>query len=113
MAQFPRDTPQRQGISPERLRKLDKRYEAGVAAGELPGAVVMIARNGKIVYERAFGFSDRPANVAMTKDTVFALASMTKAVTSVAAMTLVEDGLLCLDEPVSRYLPELKFGAQT
>jgi CubicO group peptidase (beta-lactamase class C family) len=107
-AQVPRDTPQHQGISPERLRKLDKLYEAGVAAGEVAGAVVLIARNGKIVYERAFGFSDKPAAVAMTNDTVFALASMSKPVTSVAVMTLVEDGFCCLNEPVSRYLPELK-----
>ena len=71
-AQLHRDTPQGQGISPERLRKLDKRYEAGGAAGEVPGALVLIARNGKIVYERAFGFADKPGAVAMTYETVFA-----------------------------------------
>jgi CubicO group peptidase (beta-lactamase class C family) len=107
-AQMPRDTPQHQGISPARLEKLDKRYQAGVAAGEIPGAVVLLARNGKIVYEKSFGYADKPGSVAMTNDTVFALASMSKPVTTVAAMTLVEDGLIALDEPVSRYLPELK-----
>ncbi len=107
-AQLPRDTPQHQGISAERLQKLDKRYQEGVSNGEIPGAVVVIARNGKLVYEKPFGYADKPGAVPMTNDTVFALASMSKPVTSVAAMTLVEDGLLALDEPVSRYLPELK-----
>ncbi len=106
--QLPRDTPQNQGFSPVRLGTLDRRFADGVAKGEIPGAVVMIARNGKLVYDNAFGYADQGAGTPMTEDTVFALASMSKPVTSVAAMILVEEGLLSLDEPVSRYLPELK-----
>ncbi len=106
--QLPRDTPQHQGFSPTRLQKLDNRYRLGVANGEIPGAVVVIARNGELIYDKSFGFADKPANVPMTNDTVFALASMSKPITTVAAMTLVEDGFLSLDEPISRYLPEFK-----
>ncbi len=105
---LPRTDAEGQGFSAERLRRLDARMEAGVQAGEIPGAVVLVARNGKLAYSRAFGYAAVPAGIAMTEDTVFSLMSLTKPVTSVAAMVLVEEGLLCLDEPVSRYLPELR-----
>ena len=104
---LPLDDAGKQGFSLARLKKLGERYQAGVAAHEIPGAVVMIARNGKVVYGEAFGYADQPAGVPMTVDTVFALASMTKPITSVAAMILVEEGRIGLDEPLSRYLPEL------
>ena len=105
---LPKASAESQGFSAERLRRLDVRFQAGVDAGEIPGAVVLLARNGKLIYQRAFGYADRPAAIRMSEDTVFSLMSLTKPVTSVAAMLLVEEGLLCLDEPVSRYLPELQ-----
>ena len=73
--------------------------------GEIPGAVVLIARNGKIVMFDAFGFRDREAKAPMTTDAIFRIASMTKPIVSVAAMMLVEEGKLSLAEPVSKYIP--------
>ena len=106
-APLPLDTPENQGFSVARLQRLEERYQYGVSAREIPGAVVMIARNGKLIYAKAFGYADRPSEISMTLETVFALASMTKPITSVAAMMLVEEGRICLNEPISRYLPEL------
>lgn len=97
-----------EGLSTDRLAALDRRYQAGVDGGEIPGAVVMIARNGHVVYERAFGFASAADRTPMTTRTLFRLASMTKPVTSVAAMQLAEQGRLTLQEPVATYLPELK-----
>jgi len=96
------------GMSPERLARIQPSYEAGVRDGEIPGAVVLIARNDAVVYSASVGFRDLAAQVPMTRDTRFYLASMTKPIVSVAAMMLVEDGVLQLPLPVSHYLPELK-----
>jgi CubicO group peptidase (beta-lactamase class C family) len=78
-----------------------------VESGELPGAVLTIARNGKLAYLQAVGFQDHAKQVRMRPDSIFWIASMTKPVTSVAAMILVEQGKLDLDAPVAKYLPEL------
>ena len=93
------------GFDPERLKRISERYARGVDQGEIPGAVVIVMRDGNLVYEEAIGFSDRAAGAQMTADTVFWLASMTKPVTSVATMMLVEQGLIELAAPISRYLP--------
>src|SRR5437016_7378181 len=69
---------------------------------------MVIARNGKIAYAEAVGFQDREKKMAMKKDALFRLASMTKPIVSVAAMMLVEEGKLDLLAPVSKYLPEFK-----
>lgn len=100
--------PDKEGISTERLAALDRRYQEGVDKGEIPGAVVMIARNGRLVYERAFGFASAANRTPMTTRTLFRLASMTKPVTSVAVMQLVDQGRVTLQEPIATYLPELK-----
>ena len=73
--------------------------------GEILGAVVVVMRAGNLVHEEVIGFSDRLAGTSMTEDTVFWPASMTKPVTSVAMMMLVEQGLIELTAPVSRFLP--------
>jgi CubicO group peptidase (beta-lactamase class C family) len=99
---------ERDGISLDRLAALDRRFQAGVDAGDIPGAVVMVARNGRVVYERAFGFASAADRTPMTTRTLFRLASMTKPVTSVATMQLAEQGRLTLQEPIATYLPELK-----
>ena len=98
-------SPEEVGFSTTRLKRLSDRINEGVKAGELPGAVVLIARNGKIVMHEAFGFRDREANAAMKTDTIFRIASMTKPIVAVATMILMEEGRLSLADPVSKYIP--------
>jgi methyl acetate hydrolase len=85
----------------------DRALERAVEAGEVPGVVALAADDGGVIYEGAFGAREVGTGPAMTLDTVFWVASMTKAVTSVAAMQLVERGDLDLDAPLGRLLPEL------
>lgn len=99
--------PAQAGFSIERLDRLDARYRRGVEDGEIPGAVVLIMRGGKIVHHKAIGFADRAAGAPMSEETVFWLASMSKPITSVAALLLTEWGLLDLSAPVADYLPAL------
>ena len=91
-------SPEEVGFVTTRLKRLSDRIEQGVKDNELPGAVVLIARNGKIVMFDAFGFRDREAKAPMKTDTIFRIASMTKPIVSVAAMILVEEGKLTLVE---------------
>src|SRR5258708_11440132 len=98
-------SPEEVGFLSTRLKRLSDRINEGVKNGEVPGAVVLIARNGKIVMFDAFGFRDREAKAPMTTDAIFRIASMTKPIVSVAAMMLVEEGKLSLAEPVSKYIP--------
>jgi CubicO group peptidase (beta-lactamase class C family) len=100
--------PETVGFSSERLQRLTSAFQAAVDKGATPGAVVLIARNGKVAYFEAFGFQDREKQVSMKTDAIFKVASMTKPLTSVAAMMLVEEGKLQLLDPVSIYLPEFK-----
>ncbi len=86
---------------------LDARLAAAVARGDVPGLVVMAATGDHIVYQGAFGKADVGQGRPMTIDALFRIASMTKAVTSVAAMQLYEEGRFGLDDPAERYLPEL------
>lgn len=98
-------SPEEVGFLSTRLKTLSDRINDGVKNNELPGAVVLIVRNGKIVMFDSFGFRDKEANVAMTNDTIFRVASMTKPIVSVAAMILMEEGKLTLADRVSRYIP--------
>ena len=98
-------SPEEVGFLSIRLKRLSDRINEGVKNNELPGAVVLIARNGKIVMFDSFGFRDKEAKVAMTNDTIFRIASMTKPIVSVAAMILMEEGKITLADPVSRYIP--------
>jgi CubicO group peptidase (beta-lactamase class C family) len=100
--------PERLGFSAARLQRITSWYQARIDAGELPGAVVAIAREGKLAYLQAIGFQDAAKKMPMRQDSIFWIASMTKPVTSVAAMILVDDGRLQLDAPVAQYLPQLK-----
>jgi CubicO group peptidase (beta-lactamase class C family) len=97
-----------QGISPERLLVLRDRIGEDIRDGIIPGAVVLIARHRQLQFFEAFGFRDRDNRLAMTCDAIFCQASITKLFTSVVAMTLVEQGKLRLDQPVSRYLPKFR-----
>ena len=94
------------GFSASRLERITPWYLAQIDAGALPGAVVAIARDGKLAYLQAIGFQDRAKTIPIRQDSIFWLASMTKPVTSVAAMMLVEAGKLDFAAPVSHYLPE-------
>src|SRR5581483_3084006 len=100
--------PESVGMSSERLARIDEAVRASIERKETPGAVVLVARRGRIVYRKAFG--DRaiqPQREAMTVDTIFDLASLTKVVaTTTAVMMLVERGRLSLADPVSLYIPE-------
>jgi CubicO group peptidase (beta-lactamase class C family) len=96
------------GFSPERLARIAPWYQSQIDTGALPGAVVAIARDGKLAYLQAIGTYDRAGKFPLKPDAIFWIASMTKPVTSVAAMMLVEQGKLDLNAPVANYLPELK-----
>jgi CubicO group peptidase (beta-lactamase class C family) len=96
------------GMSRERLARIGPAMKREVERGMFPGAVTLIARKGQIVHQEAHGFLDAAKTKPMTADAVFMLASMTKPITSVATMSMVEEGLLKLSDPVSNWLPELK-----
>ena len=100
--------PEEQGFSAKRLERIAPWFQAEVDAGRIPGAVLLIARKGQVVYHQAVGFRDRDARAPMEKDAIFRIASMTKPFTSVAIMMLAEEGKIMLWHPVSRYLPEFK-----
>jgi CubicO group peptidase (beta-lactamase class C family) len=94
------------GISQERLRNLDQAMKTYVAESKLAGAVVMIHQDGREVFSEAYGWRDKEANDPMREDTIFRIASQTKALTSVAIMMLMEEGKLVLNDPVGKFLPE-------
>jgi CubicO group peptidase (beta-lactamase class C family) len=96
------------GFSSSRLARIAAWQQSQVDAGAFSGAVAAIARNGKVAYLRAVGFRDRAKTIPLQPDAIFWIASMTKPVTSVAAMMLVEEGKLDLGAPVHRYLPEFR-----
>jgi CubicO group peptidase (beta-lactamase class C family) len=109
-------SPEDAGFSADRLRRIDSVFHSEVDEQRLPGAVVVVARNGQVVLNEAYGFRDREAGKPMRNDDIFRIASMTKPVTVVAALMLAEEGKLLLPEPVSRYLPEfgsLKVGIES
>ena len=104
----PAGDPEALGFSSSRLARIAAWQQSQVDAGAFSGAVAAIARNGKVAYLRAVGFRDRAKTIPLQPDAIFWIASMTKPVTSVAAMMLVEEGKLDLTASVHRYLPELK-----
>jgi CubicO group peptidase (beta-lactamase class C family) len=104
---FPQDDPARLGFSTERLERIEDALRREVSAGTLPGAVVAIAREGKLAYHEACGELDPLAHIPMPKDAIFSIASMTKPITAVGALMLYEQGRLMVNEPVGKYLPQL------
>ena len=99
-------TPEEVGLSSARLARLSARMQQGVANGELPGAVLLIGRHGKIAYQETFGLRDPQAGAPMMPDAIFRIASMSKPITSLAIMILAEEGRLSIADPASKYLPE-------
>src|SRR5215510_5667117 len=84
-------TPESQGLSTERLKQIDANINQWIKEDQLNGATMIILRNGKIVYYKAFGFANKQQNIPMKTDNIFRIASMTKPVISVAAMILYEE----------------------
>ena len=108
-------TPEAVGLSSEGLARIGWVMQAGVDAGEIPGAVVLVARRGGVAYHQAFGFRDRATGEAMPRDAIFRIYSMTKPIVSVAAMTLHEEGRLYLAQPIATHLPafaEMEVGVE-
>jgi CubicO group peptidase (beta-lactamase class C family) len=105
---LPSASPESVGMSRARLDKMTAIFRQEIEQGKLPGAVVMVARKGKLVYSQAFGKLNNESGGDMRTDSLFRIYSMTKPLTSTALMMLVEDGRIQLADPVSKYLPAFK-----
>src|SRR5688572_15946059 len=105
---LPRARPEEVGLSTQRLERLTSTFQKYVDDNRLAGAVVLVARRGKVAYLHAFGARDRESQAKMREDAIFRIASQSKALVSVAAMILQEEGALLIGDPVSKYLPEFQ-----
>src|SRR6202012_4417040 len=92
-------------FSADGLKRVGDYFENEIASGNIPGAVVLIQQHGKPVYSQAFGFRDPVTHTPMTEDAIFRIYSMSKPITSVAVMMLVDDGKIALSDPLSKYIP--------
>ena len=104
----PTAKPEEVGLSSERLARINQMIERRIAAGDLAGAVTIVARKGRVVHHSAQGMMDLDSKKPMASSSMFRIASMTKPVIGVAVMMLVEEGKLHLNDPVSRYIPQFK-----
>src|SRR5580765_7591499 len=105
---LPASAPESVGMSGPRLARIADAFRKEIDQGKLLGAVLLVARKGKLVYSEAVGFQDKEAGKPIARDSIFRIYSMTKPLVSVAAMLLVEDGRMQLTDPVSKYLPAMK-----
>ena len=103
---LPRARPESVGMSSARLARLADVLNAEIQKGRMPGAVVAVARKGKLVYFQAFGALDKDAGTKMTTDAIFSIASMTKPMVAAGALTLVERGRLQIEDPLPKYFPQ-------
>src|SRR5258708_791495 len=101
-------SPESVGMSAQKLAHIKEAFAQEVDKSTLPGVVVMVARRGKLVYSEAVGFRNKEAGKALSKDAIFRIYSMTKPLVSVAAMMLVEDGKMQLNDAVSKFIPAVK-----
>ena len=104
---LPSAKPEEVGLSSERLGKLTARLKADVEKGVIPGAIVLVARHGKIAMFEPIGMLNPETKAPMTRDAIFRIYSMSKPITSVSTMILFEEGKLALNDPVSKYIPKL------
>ena len=104
---LPTVRPEQVGLSSERLGQLTAILKANAEKGEIPGATLLVARQGKVAWFETVGVRDPGTRVPMTRDTIFRIYSMTKPITSVAVMMLVEEGKVAIGDPVSKYIPAL------
>ena len=107
-AQVPAGAPDDVGLSAERLERIGETIQRAIDAKRISGAVTVVARRGHVAHFEARGLMDIEANAPMRKDAIFRIASMTKPVTGVAILMLVEEGKIRLSDPVSRFVPEFK-----
>src|SRR2546428_12427631 len=98
-------SPSAQSLSAERLARIDRLFQQYVDEGRVGGAVALVLQDGKPVYERAFGWRDKEAGSKMTTDAIFRIASQTKALTSTAILSLMEEGKIGLNDPAGRFIP--------
>ena len=105
---LPTTPPESVGLSTERLQRLTDALKADIAKAAIPGAVLLISRHGKIAYFESLGNLDPEKKTPMTKDAIFRIYSMTKPITTVAAMMLFEEGKLALGDPLAKYIPAFK-----
>ncbi|MBM3148669.1 MAG: beta-lactamase family protein [Chloroflexi bacterium] len=101
-------TPEAVGLSSERLNEIGSVLQADVQEGKINGAVLLVAREGKIAYFNSFGYRDEKKTLPMEKDSIFRVYSMTKSITAVAVAMLMEEGKLALTDPVEKYIPSFK-----
>jgi CubicO group peptidase (beta-lactamase class C family) len=109
------DIPPGAHFNPDKLAKISEFFKNEVTTGKIPGAIVLIQQHGKPVYHESFGVQDVGSKAPITDQTIFRLFSMTKAITSVVAVQLVEEGKLRLDDPVAKYIPsfaDVKVGVE-
>ena len=99
--------PEDVGLSSSQLARIEEVTQRHIETGLVPGAVMLVARRGKIAWHKTMGFRDRAAKDPMRDDSIFRIYSMTKPIVSVAAMMLVEEGRMQISDPVSKYLPEM------
>jgi len=104
---LPRVKPEQVGLSSERLGRLGRVLNEEIEKGKIPGAVALVARKGRIAYFESLGARDPETRAPMTRDAIFRIYSMTKPFTSVAVMMLQEEGRLVLNDPISKFLPQL------
>lgn len=105
---LPRVDPASVGLSPERLARIAPAFKSEIEKGRIPGVVLAVARRGKLAYFEAIGAIDPATKAPMTTDALFSIASMTKPMVSVGIMVLAEEGKVFLNDPVGKYLPQLK-----
>ena len=105
---LPTVKPEEAGMSSERLQRINQMIQRRIDAGDISGAVTIVARRGKVVHLAAQGVMDLDSKQAVTPATMFRVASMTKPVTGVAIMMMVEEGKIRINDPVSRYIPEFR-----
>ena len=109
------DIPAGAHFNQQKLQRIGEFLRGEIADGKIPGAIVLIQQHGKPVYHEFFGVRDVATGLPMTDDTIFRLYSMSKPITSVAAMMLIDEGRLRLDDPVAKYIPsfgEAKVGVE-
>src|SRR4051812_40085592 len=105
---LPLSSPDQEGISRKRLGRLHEFMQNEIKVGDYLGAVTLIARHGRIVDWNSYGHRDLAKTSAMQPDSIFRIYSMTKTVTSVAVLMLMEEGKFTLDDPIEKFLPEFK-----
>lgn len=100
--------PETVGMSSERLQRLDRVMQMYIDSGRQAGVAVLVARNGKIVHHKAYGYDNLAQKTPLKRDGIFRIASQTKAITTMGALILFEEGKFLLDDPISKYLPAFK-----